>query len=288
VNSYKLIGAVGATTLRERLTNLDARDGIARFLLDRLTGRQVAAIVFALLADPETASKVKIAIPRALVEGLGVPDDAVTDERTVALRHAACDRPALLIANTDDDQGASLHDVTLLGVKQLIEQPRLWVASAGAGLGLPEEQLSVWESALKGLVEAEDWTLHQVSHYVELTRRRIADESRPLLESLGWALPALRLPRDSGYFMAIKEKEQQRPSRWKKLFEKLVVERRALLMKQRPPRQIIEAEELRTQFNEVRDDLPPHTLEAIEAFISAPPGPTSPPNWPNTNGRSTA
>ncbi len=271
MNSYKLIGAVGATTLRERLTNLDARDGIARFLLDRLTGRQVAAIVFALLADPETASKVKIAIPRALVEGLGVPDDAVTDERTVALRHAACDRPALLIANTDDDQGASLHDVTLLGVKQLIEQPRLWVASAGAGLGLPEEQLSVWESALKGLVEAEDWTLHQVSHYVELTRRRIADESRPLLESLGWALPALRLPRDSGYFMAIKEKEQQRPSRWKKLFEKLVVERRALLMKQRPPRQIIEAEELRTQFNEVRDDLPPHTLEAIEAFISAPP-----------------
>jgi S-DNA-T family DNA segregation ATPase FtsK/SpoIIIE len=271
VNAFELIGAVGATTLRERLINLDAQDGVARFLLDRLTGRQVAAIVFALLADPETSSKVKIAVPRALVEKFGVPDEAVTDERTVALRHAACDRPALLIANTDDDQGASLHDVTLLGVKQLTEEPRLWVAAAGTGVGLPEEHLRVWEAALKGLVEAEDWTLHQVSHYVELTRRRIADESRPLLESLGWALPALRLPRDSGCFTAIKEKDQQRPPRWKKLYDKLVTERRALLMKQRPPRQIIEAEELRVQFDDVRDEIPPHTHGAIEAFISAPP-----------------
>jgi S-DNA-T family DNA segregation ATPase FtsK/SpoIIIE len=54
------------------------------------------------------------------------------------------DRPALLLANTDDDQGASLQDVTLIGAKQLTEEPRLWVQAASAGLGLPDAQVTIW------------------------------------------------------------------------------------------------------------------------------------------------
>jgi S-DNA-T family DNA segregation ATPase FtsK/SpoIIIE len=271
VNASELLGSVGAASLRERLANASESDGLARFMLDRLTGQQVAAVVQAVLRDGEAAQKISIAVPRALVEGLGLPESVVTDERTVALRHAECDRPALLLANTDDDQGASLQDVTLLGAKQLTEEPRLWVEAAGTRLGLPEAQLAIWEAALRGLAGAEDWTLHQVSNYVELTRRAIADESKPLLEALGWALPALQLPRDSGYFLAIRPKDQALGARWKKLFDKLVTDRRPLLLKQRPPRQVIEAEELRTQFETVRDDIPPAAHAAIEAFINAPP-----------------
>ena len=143
--------------------------------------------------------------------------------RTVIVQHC-------LLANTDDDQGASLQDVTLLGAKQLTEEPRLWVEAAAAGLGLPESQLAIWEAALRGLAAAEDWTLHQVSNYVELTRRSIADESKPLLEALGWALPALQLPRDSGYFSR-SAKGSDAGARWKKLFDKLVTDRRPLLLK---------------------------------------------------------
>ena len=271
MNAFDLIGAVGASSLRERLINLNPNDGVALFRLDRLTGPQIAAVVHSLLADADTASKVLIAIPRALVEGLGVPEVAVTDESTVGLRNGHCDRSALLIANTDDDQGESLEEITLLGAKELTKEPRLWVRAASAGLGLPENQLGVWEAALRGLVEAEDWTLHQVSHYVELTRRRIAEESKPLLESLGWALPALQMPRDSGQFTAIKGKDQDRSPYWKRLFEKLVADRKPLLAKQRPPRQIIETEDLRVQFESVREDIPAHAHAAIEAFIVAPP-----------------
>jgi S-DNA-T family DNA segregation ATPase FtsK/SpoIIIE len=240
-------------------------------MLDRLTGHQVAAVVQALLRDAETAKKVSIAVPRALVTGLGLPEEVITDERTVAIRHAECDRPALLLANTDDDQGASLQDVALLGAKQLTEEPQLWVKAASSGLGLPDEQLAIWEAALRGLAAAEDWTLHQVSNYVALTRRSVSEESKPLLEALGWALPALHLPRDSGYFLSIRAKDQGLPARWKKLFDKLVTERRPLLVKQRPPRQLIEAEELRTQFDTVRDDIPAAAHAVIEAFINAPP-----------------
>ena len=54
---------------------------------------------------------------------------------------------ALLLANTDDDQGASLQDVTLIGAKQLSEEPRLWVQSAKAGLGLPAAATPLLSSA---------------------------------------------------------------------------------------------------------------------------------------------
>lgn len=272
MNAFDLIGAVGAASLGERLSRLSEADGVARFMLDRLTGPQAAAVVQAVLRDTRIVDKVLIAIPRALVEGLDVPEVAVTDERTVALRHAAFDKPALLIANTDDDQGASLQDVALLGAKQLTEEPLLWVKVASTDLGLPEEQLATWEAALRGLAAAEDWTLHQFSRYVELTRQNISVESRPLIEALGWALPALHLPRDSGYFRsAVRPNTQGQSARWKRLFDKLVTDRKALLVKQRPPRLLIETDELRTQFAAVRDEIIVAAHDTIEAFINAPP-----------------
>jgi S-DNA-T family DNA segregation ATPase FtsK/SpoIIIE len=141
VTGLEILGAVGAASLRERLKALVDADGVARFMLDQLTGEQVAAIVKAVLADNETAAKIAIRVPRSLVEGFALPAEVTTDERTVALRHAEWNAPALLLVNTDDDQGASLQDVTLLGAKQLTEEPKLWVQAASAGIGLPEEAL---------------------------------------------------------------------------------------------------------------------------------------------------
>lgn len=272
MKSSDLIGAAGAASIRQRLATIEAGEGVARFLLDRLTGEQVAAITAALLQDPHTEQQLKIAIPRALVDGFLLPDYVVTDERTVAVRNAECDRPALLLANTDDDQGASLQDVTLIGAKQLTEDPLPWIEAASTGLGLPEGQIGGWRAALRGLNEADDWTLHQISHYVALTRERIEDQSKPVQEALGWALPALHLPRDSGYFLGLRDKDLDQPRRWKRLFEKLLSDRKPLLVKQRPNRQIIEADELQSQFSQVREDIPLEVHGAIETFIMAPPG----------------
>ena len=114
------------------------------------------------------------------------------------------------------------------------------VEAAGAGLGLPEGQLSAWRAALAGLNAADDWTLHQISIFVALTRLRIAEESKPVQEALGWALPALHLPRDSGYFIGLKDRDLDQPRRWKRLFDKLISDRKPLMAKMRPNRQIIE------------------------------------------------
>jgi S-DNA-T family DNA segregation ATPase FtsK/SpoIIIE len=272
VKPSDLIGAAGATSIRQRMTGIEADEGVARFLLDRLTGEQVAAITAALLRDPDTDRLLKIAIPRALVDGFGLPEHVVTDERTVAVRNAECNRPALLLANTDDDQGASLQDVTLIGAKQLTEDALPWVDAASAGLGLPDGQLAAWSAALRGLNEADDWTLHQISHYVALTRACVEEQSKPVQEALGWALPALHLPRDSGYFLGLRDKDLDQSRRWKRLYEKLVSDRKPLLAKQRPNRQVIESEELQVQFDQVREDIPVEVHAAIEAFIQAPAG----------------
>lgn len=267
-----LIGAAGATSIRLRLEPLTPDDELARYLLDRLTGEQVAAITRALLADPAIASKLMIALPRDLVGPFGLPESVITDERTVRVRNSACAQPAMLLANTDDDQGASLGDVTLIGAKQLTEEPGPWVDAAAAGLGLSEGQIDGWKAALKGLNSADDWTLHQIGTYVAMTRERIETEAVPVAAALGWALPALRLPRDSGYFMGLGDKDREQSRRWKKLFEKLVSDRKPLLVKQRPNRQIIESEELRSHFDEVQEDIPAEVHATIDAFIDTPPG----------------
>lgn len=267
-----LIGTAGAISIRQRVNALTPEDGIARYLLDRLTGDQVAAITKALLRDPQTSNKLKIALPRQLVAEFDLPDAVLTDERTVAIRHAECDRPALLIANTDDDQGASLGDLTLIGAKQLTEEVGPWIDAASAGLAIADNQIAAWKSALKGLNGAGDWSLHQIASYIALTRQRIESESVPIPDALGWALPALRLPRDSAYFLSLRERDREQPARWKKLFEKLLTDRRPLLAKQRPNRQIIENDELRSHFADVRDEIPGEVHPAIEAFIDASPG----------------
>lgn len=267
-----LIGAAGATSIRLRLDALTPEDDLARFLLDRLTGEQVAAITHALLADAQASAKLMIALPRTLVAPYGLPESVITDERTVRMRNSSCDKPAMLIANADDDQGASLGDVTLIGAKQLTEEPGPWVEAAAAGLGLSEGQIAAWKAALRGLQSADDWTLHQIGTYVAMVRGRIASDAVPVADALGWALPALRLPRDSGYFMGLGDKDREQPRRWKKLYEKLVSDRKPLLVKQRPNRQIIESDELRSHFDEVRDDIPAQVHPVIEAFIDSAAG----------------
>ena len=176
MSALELIGAVGAAALRQRIEAAGDQDGVARYMIDRLTGSQAAAIVKALISDESTSAKISIRIPRAFVADQGLPEQVLTDNRTVNLRHAVWDTPALLIANTDDDQGTSLQDVTLLGAKLLTSEPDLWVSAAGADLNLPDNQLEIWRAALGGLVAASDWSLQQMANYAALTRQRINKE----------------------------------------------------------------------------------------------------------------
>lgn len=271
MRAIELIGSVGATVVKGYLSASTAEDGVARLMLDQLTGEQVEAIVKALLVDPSTESRVSIRIPRSLVGADALPAAVLTDERTVSLRNRAWDTPALLIANTDDDQGTSLQDVTKIGAKVLVSAVDLWVGAASSSVSLPPAQRDIWVAALKGLVAAETLSLHQVASYVALTLERVSNESKPLDEALGWALPAIQLPRDSGYFQSMRPNDQIVPAKWKKLFEKVASERSPLLEKRRRNGQAIQPEEFQSQWANVEEDVPQSSHATIIAFIGAPP-----------------
>jgi S-DNA-T family DNA segregation ATPase FtsK/SpoIIIE len=270
MRSIDLIGQVATKFLRESLNTEDS-DGVARFLLDRLTGEQVANICQGILATPDLSPRIKIQIPRTLVAGYDLPEGILTDEKTVHLRHALCDRPCLLLANTNDDQGQSLKDIYPLGAGLLKEKIEFWVEVASEGLDLPDEHLKYWQKSLKGLQAASECSLEQFANYVMDTRERIDAESVPIINALGWALPALRLPRDSGYFEAIPEKAWGHALRWQQKYQQAVSKRGCLLLKQTSTRKPIEESELQSTFEKVKEDIPEQAHSIIQAFIKSPP-----------------
>lgn len=83
---------------------------------------------------------------------------------------------------------------------------------------LTDEQKRHWQQALKGLQEANECSLEEFSEFTVKVREIIAENGIPVVRAIGWALPALRIPRDSYYFDAIPESALGHANRWKKLF----------------------------------------------------------------------
>lgn len=272
MKTIELIGQVAADLLKRSIQTDETDEGVARFLLDRLTAQQVAAICKTILQDSELSPLIKIQVPRDLVGNYGLPDEILTDERTVHLRHSACDLPALLLANISDDQAQSLNDITSVGAQELKGQIEFWIDLAAKDLAIPNEQLEYWRKALNGLQKVGTPSLENFAEYIVQTRSRILEESLPVIDALGWALPALRLPRDSGYFSATSENQWGRVNHWEKLFQQAFSKRACLLLKQTPNRKIIDAQDLQTTFNKVKDDIPVFAHLIIQKFITSSPG----------------
>ncbi len=272
MQAIELIGQVAANFLKRSISPDETTEGVARFLLDRLTAQQVAAICRTILQDFQLSSLIKTQVPRSLVKDCGLPDEILTDESTVHLRHAPCERSALLLASTSDDQAQSLGDITPLGAQELKGQVDLWIDIAAADLPIPDNQVDYWRKALNGLRKVGTPSLENFAQYIVETRSRIEIEGVPVVDALGWALPALRLPRDSKYFSAIPETQWGRANRWEKLFQQAFAKRACLLLKQTPTRKPLDEQDLQSAFTKVRKEIPTNAHPAIAGFISSPAG----------------
>lgn len=198
MTSNELIGKVAARYLRDHLSEDDST-GVARYLLDCLTADQTAAIAKTILADTSLSQQVEIKLPAHFVGHFGLPPDVLTNERTTYFRNADCDKPALLLANTGDDEGQSLKDLVFIDEPLLRERAELWVNMAAEGLSLNEQHKKWWLKALQGLLEVRAFALDRLAQYILQTRTAIED-GQPILFALGRALPALHVPRDTAFF----------------------------------------------------------------------------------------
>ncbi|MEP0915384.1 FtsK/SpoIIIE domain-containing protein [Leptolyngbya sp. DQ-M1] len=274
MQTIELIGQVAADFLKRSIQTDEAEsnEGVARFLLNQLTAQQVAEVCRTILQDSKLAPLVKIQVPRDLVGGCNLPDEILTDERTVHLRHSACYRPALLLANSSDDQSQSLNDITSISAQELKGQIECWINLASKDLAIPDEQIDYWRKALRGLQRVGTPSLENFAEFIVQTRSRILDQSLPVVDALGWALPALRLPRDSAFFRAIPETQWGQTQRWEKLFQQAFSKRACLLLKQTSSRKPIDEQDLQTAFDKVKEDIPENAHPIIQSFISSAAG----------------
>ncbi len=263
----QLLGAAAAALLRQRI---EAADGRGRYFLDGLLPEQVAAICQAVAAHPILSNTVNIQIPTALGREAGLPDALLTDHPTTYWRHA--DNPdgrALLLANNDDIQDASLRNLPRIDGEGLLSEAALWVACADAAL-LPEEERR-WATALKGLRASKSVSLNRFAEYVAATRAAVVEEGLPVNLALGYALPALQLPRHRTYFTGIQETVRYHVNRWRDAYHLLWRNRGPMLLKRQPNDQPIDASDLRETLDKVREHVNPYDLPVFEAFIAAPP-----------------
>lgn len=270
MNSLELIGQVTAEILRNSIQeDIHDEESVARFLIDRLTDRQVAEICRTILRDPQLNKLIKIRVPSQLVGHLCLPAEILTDEKTTYWRNVPCEKNAILLANTDDDQGQSLRDITALGAGEIKSKTEVWIYVVSKSIQLTDEQKTHFSCALKGLLKAQECSLEQFSQYIVSIVNHMTAESSVLIDSLGWALPALKIPRDSGYFGTLTSKSIDKVNKWQNKYTEAFTKRACFLLKSTPNRQQIENEQLLDSFEKIKEDILAEYHPIIEKFIAS-------------------
>lgn len=267
MTSDALIGMVAASYLRDRLSE-DESGGVARYLLDCLTADQTAAVAKTILADASLSQLVQIKLPVHFVGSHGLPLEALTSERTTYFRNAACNKSALLVANTGDDEEQSLKELVPIGAPQLLTNPELWVSLAADGLPITEQHKHWWTQALRGLLEVRSFALDRFSEYVLQTREAVED-GQPILFALGVAFPALHVPKDTAFFCNLNDKTAGYVSKWKALYAQAIRRRACFLVKQTPTQALLLEDDLTVAFEKVKDAIPGEIHPTIGSFIQA-------------------
>jgi len=272
MNVASLVGAVAAAYLREDLQiDTGAVQSTARYVLN-LSAEQVAAVARAVLADPFLNERIDIKLPISLVSGQGLPEEALTAEGATFYRNADCPKTAYLLAEHEHGEDASIREIARLGPPELLERIDLWVREASKGLPIAQEQLKWWEKALAGLRDLRIVSIDRFASYILRTRRESEEAGRPILNALGAAMPALRLPNDPACFGSLKERQRGHASAWKQQFNNAHKRRSGLLLKQTSSQILLSEEDLRNAFEKVAHQIPNACHPAIEAFIAAPSG----------------
>ena len=272
MNTLELTAQIGADYIEKRIVGIYSEEGsTSRFLLDSLQGDQVVALCNEILSRQSLKNICEIKVPSKLVAGFELPAELTTDEKTTFWRNAPCDKPILVLANTDDEQGQSLRDIIAISATELLADVDLWVNRAAENTGLSAEQRLWWIKAIKALQIVRPQPLLVLAGYVLQTREIILTQGLPLIHALGWALPALQAPRDSAVFTAISDKQRTTVEKWKKIYSHIFNECAPYLRKTTPKRQIIEQEQLEQEWEKIKSEITGAHISIFESFIAASP-----------------
>ena len=200
----KIIGRVAANVLAQRLDDTKQEDGtssdsVAMFRLDKLSSEQIAAIVWEVIGNPVLRDAVDLKIPTSLVDGMGLPDEVLTDRNAGYVRNAGTAKRALLTANgTEQNQADTLQHVTALGANELRANELAWVEATChvASMAPTSEDRQVFAASLRSLMTVVDLSLIQLGEYcAKIGEASQPSYGRPIRDAIGWSLPRIGLPK---------------------------------------------------------------------------------------------
>jgi S-DNA-T family DNA segregation ATPase FtsK/SpoIIIE len=273
----RIIGRVGADILAKRISNPgQPGDSAALFRLDKLSSSQIAAVVRAILANPDLEARVDLMIPGALVEGQELPPETLIPHNAGYVRNnAVTTKAAILTANGNEHNLAdTLGHVMAIGAKEMRDDAESWVEAAihAGGLSPVYDDRAVFHAAIDGLLTCSaDLSLIQLGEFCAEIVIAIEKRGLAIRDAVGFALPCAGLPRDTSHFSNAKTYAASRMP-WQKGFAKLFTQRAPLLKKLRQNGQLLDEEELLERISANANEIDERARQALEAFAAAPAG----------------
>lgn len=272
----RIIGRVGAEILAKRLADpAQAEDSVALFRLDKLSASHVAAVARSVMGKPDLFARMDLMIPEALVEGQGLPPEVLIRQNAGYVRNnAETEKEAILTASgSEHNLSDTLAHVSPIGAKELRSDAQPWVDAAlhTGGLSPVADDRAVFQAAIGGLLNASEPSLVQLGEFCASIVEAISIRGLPIRDAVGYALPSVGLPRDSGYFSNAKTFGTTRGP-WLKAFVRLLSQRAPLLRKLRQNGQPIDADELIERIEANAAEIDEGARLALVAFAAAPAG----------------
>ena len=269
----ELIAQVAVDLVRQQLES--ETEGTLRFCMVGLDAGLVLDIAKVALVDPEVSPVLNIRIPSDFVTEDTLPREAISDESITHWRHCRLEdgKRGVLFAATHEElqrNDKSLEKITRIETDRLRDLYAFWMARVGlTSQHLDDRKREHLQACLTAANDAHvARTIESFADFILSIADGVISKGLPVQRAADNALPALRLPRNGGYFDKIPEKARGNRSEWVKIFRRLHSRVRPLLVRENDRGESI-TDQLQKTFGEIQDQLPEEYIGVIENFLKA-------------------
>jgi S-DNA-T family DNA segregation ATPase FtsK/SpoIIIE len=276
----ELIAKVAVDLIQQQLEN--ESEGTLRFCMVGLDAELIVEIAKTTFSDSNLNTVLNIRIPSVFAKTGDLPQELLSDESITHWRHCRLSggKRGVLFAATHDElqrNDKSVEKITRIETDGLRDLYSYWITRAGLGnQHIDEKKLRHLVACLQAVNESHvARTIEIFADFVIAIAEGVIKQGLPVQRAVDNALPALRLPRNAGYFDRIPEKLRGNRSEWLKIFRRLHSRIRPLLVRENERGDSI-TDQLRKNFSDIQDRLSDDQKTIIESFLNAD---LSPDSW---------
>lgn len=274
MNRNELISAVALAFIRNYLRS--EQGGTIRFCMLGLEASLVCSIAKAVMSDPELKSIVLVKIPSQFDRKNELSAEVISDQSITHWRHypLSGDFRAILFAASQDElqqNDKSLEKVSKIETDTLRNLYEDWITLAGlTSMYIDEQKKRHLCAALQSAntIHAAR-TIETFADFILSITFAIKSKGLPLQKAVDYALPSLRLPRNSGHFDRIPVNRRDSLSEWNKVFRRLLSKVRPFLVLQTEKGEEIPKDDLLDNFGLIKNKLNDIQKDIIKNFLDS-------------------